>query len=143
MRSLLLLSALALSGCGRGASTPPSEPSPAPQPEPAATERAPAPSADSASSNPTTAQELYESCEARVEQPEADGECESDSDCVKGGCSSEICTTAAAAADLMTTCEVLPCFSVLDACGCVEGRCRWSIVDKGPAAPMPPLMLPQ
>lgn len=80
-----------------------------------------------------TPQSLYAQCEGRLEQPQAAGECSSDADCVRAGCSSEICTTTKAAADLMTTCEVLPCFEVVDACGCVEGECRWSLVDVMPA----------
>lgn len=145
-----LFLALILAGCGRGASNAPGEPVASPPAEADAVERSvetPAADPEPAASTPqpvaSSAQELYESCEARVEQPEADGECASDADCVKAGCSSEICTTAEAASDIMSTCEVLPCFSVLDACGCVDGRCRWSIADKVPAAPMPPLMLPQ
>ena len=82
---------------------------------------------------PSTPAELYAQCESRLEQPEAAGECKADSDCVNAGCSSEICTTKVAAADLMTTCEMLPCFEVVDTCGCVEGQCRWSLVDVMPA----------
>lgn len=79
------------------------------------------------SATPTDAAALYAECEGRVEQPESDGECTTDADCVKAGCSSERCITAASAEGLMGTCEVLPCFEVLDSCGCQEGRCRWSL----------------
>lgn len=84
---------------------------------------------------------LYASCEGRVEQPESDGECQSDDDCARAGCSSEVCTTKADASDIMTTCEVQPCFAVLDTCGCVEGRCRWSVKDSVPPPSGPPIKL--
>jgi len=70
---------------------------------------------------------LYAQCEDRLEQPESEGECSSDADCAPAGCSGERCITKAAAKDLMGTCEMLPCFQVVDTCGCVEGRCRWSL----------------
>lgn len=90
---------------------------------------------------PHAAAALYASCEERLEGPEADGECSSDADCMATGCSSEVCTTKASAGDLMTTCEVLPCFSAVDSCGCVEGRCRWSLAEAVAAPktiPLPP-----
>jgi len=54
-------------------------------------------------------------------------ECTSDLDCAAGGCSGQVCTTKAKAADLVTTCEWMPeyeCYR-LTSCGCVDGRCRW------------------
>ncbi len=69
----------------------------------------------------------YEKYRDRLEGPEAEGECSSDADCARAGCSSEVCTTAAKAAEINTTCEVLPVYTVLDACGCVDTRCQWSI----------------
>lgn len=63
----------------------------------------------------------------RLEGPEADGECSTDADCARAGCSSEVCAPAAQAASISTTCEVLPVFAILDSCGCVEGRCSWSV----------------
>jgi len=81
---------------------------------------------------PADAAAAYAACRARVEEPEADGECTTDADCAVAGCSGEICTTAAAVGELMSTCEVDPCFAVLDHCGCQAGRCSWSL--KGAAS---------
>jgi len=124
------------------------EPEPvADEPEPAAVEPEPAtaapepPAAPPAETTPKpagtrTPGALYEQCRDRVEQPEADGECSGDADCVATGCGREVCTTAAHA-DLTTTCEIRQCFSVLQSCGCVKGRCTWSLKDEVP--PMKPL----
>ena len=81
----------------------------------------------------SNASALYEECRTRVEGREKDGECQSDDDCGRAGCSSEVCVTTSLAAEVMTTCEVLPCFAVLDTCGCVEGRCSWSLAADGAA----------
>jgi eight-cysteine-cluster-containing protein len=78
---------------------------------------------------------MYQRCYDRVELPQADGECTADADCVRAGCSAELCVTRAAAADRSSTCEVLPCFNVLEACGCVAGRCQWSLRDGAPTTP--------
>lgn len=78
---------------------------------------------------------MYQRCHDRVELPEADGECQADADCTRAGCSAELCVTRAAAADRSSTCEVLPCFNVLEACGCVTGRCQWSLRDGAPSTP--------
>ena len=67
-----------------------------------------------------------EACWARTKGPEAAGECKVDGDCTKAGCSQEVCVTVAAAKDLNTTCDKLPCFDELEACGCVEGLCSWT-----------------
>ncbi len=75
----------------------------------------------------TDAAALYAQCEGRLEQPEAEGECSADADCAPAGCSSERCITKASAEGLMGTCEMLPCFEVVDTCSCQEGRCRWSL----------------
>ncbi len=89
---------------------------------------------------------LYASCLDRVENPQEGGECEQDTDCAVGGASGEVCTTSAAAADLMTSAERRRCFTVLDACGCREGACTWSIQDTvpqdAPALPSKPATLP-
>ena len=69
---------------------------------------------------------LYEVCRDRVEGTEQEQECAQDSDCKAVGCSGELCV-AAAEQEVLTSCEVLPCYRVLDECGCSEGRCRWSI----------------
>lgn len=79
-----------------------------------------------------TVASLYSACRDRVEEPEADGECSSDDDCMATGCSREMCVTTAAAEGIMSTCEDRRCFDVLDACGCVEGRCTWSLKDHVP-----------
>ena len=47
-------------------------------------------------------------------------ECESDEDCVIGGCSGEVC----AAESVFTTCEVLP-YGPTGNCGCLDGYCQW------------------
>ncbi len=94
---------------------------------------------------PPTPADLYASCEQRVELPQSDEECASDDDCGAGGASGEICTTAAAVPELMSTAENRMCFAVLDTCGCNEGRCTWSLLDSlptGSAPPGGPLMLP-
>ncbi len=86
---------------------------------------------------------LYQRCRDRVEGREAEGECVSDADCTATGCSGEVCVTKASAAGMMTTCEILPCFDVLEACGCVEGRCTWSLGDGGGAGQPIPVPLPR
>ena len=81
--------------------------------------------------------QVYEACRERVEGPETAGECSTDADCVAVGCSQEMCV-AASQSGLMSTCERLPCFSVLDACGCVEGLCSWSVKAPEPETPEVP-----
>jgi len=93
------------------------------------TESASAPSSAPAAPTPAS---LYAACRDRVEQPETEGECKADGDCAAAGCSQEICTTAAAAKDVTSTCEVRECFQVLDHCGCVQGKCTWSLKDTVP-----------
>ncbi len=122
-----------LGACGRRPTPPPEPPSGAPD------LGAIAPTPPVAAAPAGSPVELAASCEARTEQPEVAGECTTDADCARAGCSSEVCTAAASAGDVMTTCEVQPCFSVLDTCGCVEGRCRWSIRDTLPEPALPPL----
>jgi eight-cysteine-cluster-containing protein len=91
---------------------------------------------DAADSLPErTPETMYKECFGRVEGPSADGECTTDKDCQAAGCSTEVCTTAEAAKGIMTTCEIKPCFKILDACGCVEGRCSWSLKDSLPEPP--------
>ena len=82
-------------------------------------------------------EELYATCEARVEGPSVEGECASDADCGTAGCAAEVCTTRTAAADVTTTCENKLCFSILDTCGCVDGQCSWSIKDAVPPEALP------
>lgn len=90
-----------------------------------------------------TPADLYAACADRLEQPEAAGECTTSDECAPAGCSAEKCITKVAAADLMSTCEVLPCFQAVEACACVEGQCRWSVRAEMPAAPTNNLSLPQ
>ena len=118
---------LAVAGCNARspaqAPEAPVEPAPAPAPQP-----------PEAPVDPDVAQTpaaLYAACEGRVEGPEAEGECTADEDCARSGCSQEVCVPKAEAAGLMTPCDVQPCFAVLDQCGCVEGRCRWSLKGAG------------
>lgn len=66
--------------------------------------------------------------EARIEGPSTPGECRADSECVATGCASEVCVAGARAGEIITTCEVLPIFSELSACGCHEGVCSWTRV---------------
>lgn len=70
------------------------------------------------------------------------GECDTDADCVATGCSGEVCLARANAEGLVTTCEVLPCFGVLEACGCIEGSCSWSVGAAEPPPGSAPVSLP-
>jgi len=78
-------------------------------------------------------QALYEGCRERVEGTETDGECTQDADCVRTGCSSELCIAKSAAAGVMSTCEVRTCFQVLQACTCQQGHCRWVVGAREPS----------
>jgi eight-cysteine-cluster-containing protein len=109
-----------LVACG-GRTAPPPEPTVAPPAEVAPVSASP--------------EGLYAECRDRVEGPEAAGECAADADCGRTGCGSEVCTTSAEVANVMTTCEDRPCFAVLDTCGCHDGRCTWTVRPAGPAAP--------
>ncbi len=82
-------------------------------------------------------QALYDACGARVEGAQSAGECQADADCAPAGCSQELCVPlSVAAAGLNTPCDAEPCFQVLDACGCHEGMCTWTLKDA--AAPTAP-----
>ncbi len=102
----------------------------------------PAASPDRTAGEDPTVEALYQQCLERVEGREADNECTADTDCIAAGCSTEICTTKAAAEGLMSTCENRPCFAVLDSCGCDQGRCQWSLKSAvppgGPSCVLPP-----
>lgn len=87
----------------------------------------------------TTPTALYEACRDRVEGPEEPGECAEDGDCARAGCGSEVCVAASRAGEIFTTCEVRPCFSVLEACTCQEGVCTWTLTDTVPEQPEPNL----
>ena len=131
-----MLALLLATGCGGNAKTTPDASADAPA-EPAPEEQpAPQPAAEPQPAE-VTPQSLYEECRDRVENPQADEECSSDADCKAPGCGSEVCTTAVAAADIMTTCEDKPCFEVLDTCGCHEGQCTWTLKAELPEAPAP------
>ena len=159
----LFVAAVLTAGCARKDPAPATPPAALDQPASGASTDAEAdgataspPSAEAAPPPSTAAQasdapladpaSLYETCRGRVEGPEQDGECDDDDDCATAGCSGEVCATTEAVAGLMTTCEVRPCFAALDSCGCVEGRCSWSLKD-GPVSPLPgggqPISLPQ
>lgn len=113
----------------------PAPPLPAPGGDPAAA--APptvAPSSPPMSSVPPGLSDgsAYARLRGRVEEPEKAGECKVDADCAAAGCSHEVCTTTAGGATIMSTCEVLPLFSQLDACGCHDGACTWTLKAGGP-----------
>ena len=77
---------------------------------PAATDRVPMIDAD---------HPLY----ARLEGSGFPNDCKADSDCHKGGCSSEVCS---ADKSVVTTCEVVQLDFPADAtCGCVAAQCQW------------------
>jgi eight-cysteine-cluster-containing protein len=76
--------------------------------------------------------DLYGACKERVEGTEKAGtekagECTTDADCGKAGCSGEVCVAKSQVANVITTCDVQPCFAVLDTCGCAAGLCTWTL----------------
>ncbi len=71
--------------------------------------------------------QLYPAARARVEGDDEVGECAADTDCARAGCSQEVCVPATRAGAVITTCEILPVFATLDACGCHEGACTWTL----------------
>ena len=62
----------------------------------------------------------------RFEGTSAFNGCRTSSDCVRSGCSGEVCAAEAVA----TTCELLP-YGPSGDCGCVEGQCIWHRMDCG------------
>ena len=76
---------------------------------------------------PLTGADLYGQCRERVEGTSSAGECSTDADCSKAGCSQEVCVSAAAVKSVKTTCERLLCFNALDSCSCYEGMCSWTV----------------
>lgn len=55
-------------------------------------------------------------------------ECEQDSDCKIGGCSSQLCGSQAAVDNMMSSCEFRPCYdhTRFDLnCGCKNNICQW------------------
>ncbi len=89
-----------------------------------------------------TPQMLYDQCHDRMEGAQADGECSTDADCGTAGCSQEVCVPASKTGDVITTCEILPCFGAVEACGCHEGLCTWSLKEQlGPMLPRIPIKI--
>ncbi len=89
-----------------------------------------------------TPQMLYDQCRDRLEGPEVDGECSADADCDRAGCSGEVCVPVSKKAEIMTTCEILPCFAAKDVCGCHEGRCTWTLKEEiEPMVPRIPIKI--
>ncbi len=86
------------------------------------------------SAPPAPAEDMCAKLQQRIEGRGAAGECASDADCARTGCSGEVCVTVANAAEVMTTCELHPCFSTLSSCGCDAGQCLWT---RKQAAPLP------
>lgn len=136
-RGVVLVLAVACGGSTRApeASVPP-VPVDAPSEAPSDAPDVPDPPPDGPATLPTP-EKLYEMCEARVEGPSMEGECTTDADCATAGCAGEVCTTTAASADVMTTCEAKLCFKILDTCGCVDGQCSWSLKDSLPVDALP------
>ncbi|GDX81573.1 hypothetical protein LBMAG42_33840 [Deltaproteobacteria bacterium] len=132
---MLLLLVFAL-GCAKGTEPGPEAPPPAadataataPAPEPVvlgALGEA-GPGAELTLMGPADPAAADLACRQRVEGTSTDGECKSDADCARAGCSQEVCVSATVAPTLNTTCEKLPCFAELDTCGCVSGTCSWT-----------------
>lgn len=131
----LSLLVFALVACGPPTAPPPGQPPP--REAPAEAQRPPMPEgglkplSEAPLDDPAA---MLEACRDRVEGPERPQECSSDADCTTAGCSSEVCLPRAAAAQVQTTCEVLPCFMALGTCGCHEQQCTWT-PKSAPAAP--------
>lgn len=128
--TLLLLLALA---CPGGRADAPAGESPAAEP-PSSEARTEEPAglptmipAPGTVGRPPAPASLDAGCLERVEGRQSQGECATDADCARAGCSAEVCVPSAVAADVITTCEVLPCFAALDACGCHDGTCAWTL----------------
>lgn len=57
------------------------------------------------------------------------GACQTDADCVRAGCSGQVCANSEEAQDIMTTCEYRQCYDARSyalGCGCVQGQCQWA-----------------
>lgn len=67
---------------------------------------------------------------ARFEGTSADNRCRTGADCLRSGCSGEVC----AAERVATTCEGLP-YGPSGDCGCVDGQCLWHTLDCGGGGP--------
>jgi len=56
------------------------------------------------------------------------GACSSDSECVTGGCSGQVCQSTSEE-PVATTCEWRNCYDASKyglSCGCVVGECKWN-----------------
>ena len=56
------------------------------------------------------------------------GQCASDSDCIRDGCSKQVCRSIKEGA-VFTTCEWRDCYDPAKynmRCKCAEGRCQWT-----------------
>lgn len=54
--------------------------------------------------------------------------CETDTDCIKGGCSGQVCQSRSEE-PLITTCEYRECYDAETFevnCGCISGQCKWN-----------------
>ena len=71
----------------------------------------------------------------RLEAPDAKNACAVDADCVKGGCSAEVC----AAENVVTTCEMPADGWPIQgsSCGCIQGLCKWYAPDGRVLQPNP------
>jgi eight-cysteine-cluster-containing protein len=60
-------------------------------------------------------------------EPLPEAECTTDVDCAPAGCSGQVCTTAAKAPSIITTCEMREEYVCLKqtSCGCNAGKCSW------------------
>ncbi len=60
------------------------------------------------------------------EVPPTEAECQTDNDCITGGCSGTICQSKDAE-PIMTTCEYLPEYACYKqtSCSCINGNCQW------------------
>ncbi len=69
-----------------------------------------------------------------------DGKCSSDSDCIMGGCSAQVCQSKYEES-ITTTCEWRDCFDAIKyglKCRCIDGRCQWSEIE--PTKEVPTMM---
>lgn len=55
------------------------------------------------------------------------GECVTDNDCARAGCSSQLCVPKDKAKGMRTTCEFRAEYECLrlTSCSCIEGKCGW------------------
>lgn len=68
----------------------------------------------------------------RVEAPKLANACAVDADCVRGGCSLEVCS---ADKNVVTTCDAIAWPPAGASCGCVDGACVWYEEQPANAAP--------